>query len=487
MSTYKVKKGDSWWRIAKNHNINMKELLQLNNANEKTIIHPGQELKLQKEQTKLIPRVAIEAQHEIPSDNTRVKKPILTKRPLNVETTEQNWVEQAQAYRQTNPTIVQAAPEQPYQTNYWAFTGNTPIEQFNYQVMQNAKKGMQDAEKAVKSEKVKHTLYKGDPARTKQEGDKKDQIANLQRQLRQLGYYTKTVDGIEGDGTRHALAAAEKDGYILEGNKLINKKKINKVDVKGVSTIPGLTGSDYGVAALGQMYLKNQNIGDIKHWEQVKNDPEFAKYLYKSASNYPISNIINVAGNYLHGLINPDGKTLLDLGEGTERQAVASALYNLQNGKSGITDEAHYALGGFDGAKHSGQEFKETDDQGLYNFVKKYTKQAIKAPYHNIYGQSSDARFTDEGFQSKGDNYTFSNVWNGNKFSHKLNDGEGNMNIFNSIKSGLDVFDSGGSGKAAMETAASNRGVNTKRHKDVTDIPQTLLNKWAYEYLKTKK
>lgn len=228
MSTYKVKKGDSWWKIAKNNNIDIKELMQLNNANEKTSIHPGQEIKLKKEQTKLVPRANIQVQQETPSDNTRVKKPVLTKRPLNVETTEQNWVEQAQAYRQTNPTIVQAAPEQPYQTNYWAFTGNTPAEQFSYQVMQNVKKNMQDAEKAVKSEKVKHTLYKGDPARTKQEGDKKDQIANLQRQLRQLGYYTKTVDGIEGNETRNALAKAQQDGYELKNNFLFKKKQKSK-------------------------------------------------------------------------------------------------------------------------------------------------------------------------------------------------------------------------------------------------------------------
>lgn len=223
MNTYKVKKGDSWWRIAKNNNMSMKELMELNNANEKTVIHPGQEVKL-KEKVQIIPQ-GIDNVIGV-QDNTRVQKSI------NSPITKQNWVEQAQAYRKENPTTIQSTPEQPYQTNYWAFTGNTPVEEFSYQVMQNAKKGMQDAEKVVKSEKVKHTLYKGDPARTKQEGDKKDQIANLQRQLKQLGYYTKTVDGIEGNGTRNALAAAEKDGYILEGNKLI--KTVSKPQSKAI-------------------------------------------------------------------------------------------------------------------------------------------------------------------------------------------------------------------------------------------------------------
>jgi hypothetical protein len=36
---------------------------------------------------------------------------------------------------------------------------------------------------------------------------------------------------------------------------------------------------------------------------------------------------------------------------------------------------------------------------------------------------------------------------------------------------------------AAMETAASNRGVNTTRHSDVSLIPKETLNKWAIEYL----
>jgi hypothetical protein len=45
------------------------------------------------------------------------------------------------------------------------------------------------------------------------------------------------------------------------------------------------------------------------------------------------------------------------------------------------------------------------------------------------------------------------------------------MSFINSVKSGYNALKSGSSLKAAMETAASNRGINTKRHPDVTLIP----------------
>jgi hypothetical protein len=47
---------------------------------------------------------------------------------------------------------------------------------------------------------------------------------------------------------------------------------------------------------------------------------------------------------------------MFDLGEGTERQAVAASLYNLANGGDGsILDSAHNALGGKHG--DSGSSF----------------------------------------------------------------------------------------------------------------------------------
>jgi hypothetical protein len=137
-----------------------------------------------------------------------------------------------------------------------------------------------------------------------------------------------------------------------------------------------------------------------------------------------------------------------------------------------------------DSNKHSGEEFREKHvDPNKSGKFTMYIKQAAKAPYHNIYGQSADARFTDKGFESTGDNYTYNNVWEGQKVIDQIPDGEGTYSLYEAIKSGKDSYDNGSSLKAAMETAASLRGVNTKRHKDVTLIPKKRLNKWAKEYL----
>ena len=323
--------------------------MQLNNANEKTIIHPGQEIKLKKQQPKLVPRVDIQVQQETPSDNTRVKKPILTERSLSTTSSRQNWVEQAQAYRQANPTTIQSIPEQPYQTNYWAFTGNTPTEEFSYSVMQNAKKGMQDAEKIVKSEKVKHTLYKGDPARTKQEGDKKDQIANLQRQLRQLGYYTETVDGIEGSGTRNALTAAEKDGYILQNGKLI--KNQNKVKIKGVPTIPGIT-------------------------NEKQYTPAFDEYLYITGGSDKWNNIYDE----LETLIGSKLGITTESGDGAKRQMLAQMINPIKTkGRKGENiNSIHYDaskryfnrdLSELKNRGSIGQMLKDMDWHTIYNII----------------------------------------------------------------------------------------------------------------------
>lgn len=49
-STYTVKSGDGWYKIAKANNIDVNQLLKLNGANLNTMIHPGQVLKTQIEQ-----------------------------------------------------------------------------------------------------------------------------------------------------------------------------------------------------------------------------------------------------------------------------------------------------------------------------------------------------------------------------------------------------------------------------------------------------
>ena len=46
--SYEVKKGDGWYRIAKNLGVDVNELLKANNANLNTMLHPGQQIKTAK-------------------------------------------------------------------------------------------------------------------------------------------------------------------------------------------------------------------------------------------------------------------------------------------------------------------------------------------------------------------------------------------------------------------------------------------------------
>lgn len=235
-------------------------------------------------------------------------------------------------------------------------------------------------------------------------------------------------------------------------------------------------------------------------FDKVKDDPKFQEWLYKSGGEQApwyrkAANLFNVIGNYAYGMINPSGNTLLDLGEGTERQAVANALWNKSTtGTATINDNGHDALGGNPNLSNSGTEFRgdanEQGEKGLWASIGRQIKGAVQLPYHNIYGQSSDARFTNNGFVSKGDNYTFNNVWEDRKRSdgklhiaQELNDGEGQVSLWEASKRGLQNLRGDGGIKTAMETAASVRGVNNTRHPDVTNISQEDLNKWAQEYI----
>lgn len=231
--------------------------------------------------------------------------------------------------------------------------------------------------------------------------------------------------------------------------------------------------------------VKNTEQNINNYWDLVKDDPSFAQWLYTSGgegAGRRVGNLINVAGNYILGMINPKGNTAFNLGQGLQRQAVGAALYNKQHGKTGITDQAHNALGGLGNARHSGDEFR------LNTGIMGYVEQAMNSPYHNVYGQSADARFTDKGFESVGDGYTYNNVWRGkntkgqDKVIKVLGDGEGTATLSESIQAYKDSRNSGNSIKSAMETAASLRGVNTARNDKVSFIPQSQLEDWAKEY-----
>ena len=236
-------------------------------------------------------------------------------------------------------------------------------------------------------------------------------------------------------------------------------------------------------------------------FNDVKNDPQFIDDLYYSGGkNAPfmrkLANVINVGGNYVNGLIDPKGPTRFSLGEGMERQAVAAALYNQYYGEghSNITDTAHKHFNpenGDSGKSFHGQNAENLNWEGK---VKKQLNNAIELPYHNVYGQSWDTYFDNDGFHSLSDNYNYNNVWGYNSkegrpvVTKRLEDGEGNMGLIDSLKEGYNAFKQGVHGiQPLMETVASKRGVNTKRHNEVKYIPQSKLDAWAKEWVQTRK
>lgn len=301
-----------------------------------------------------------------------------------------------------------------------------------------------------------------------------------------------------GDANKLALLKARQEAmkpFISQGASKIRKKRLGYTIAAGVVGLPAITGITEGAY---NTFNNWRNNSDETTFDDVKQNQDFIDWLYKSGGEKAplvrrINNFHNVAGNYVVGLLNPHGPTMFDLGEGTERQAVAASLYNLVNGGNGsITDSAHSALGGKHGDSGSSFHGQNSDDKGFWEKVSDQFVNAINLPYHNIYGQSAGTGFDKDGFYSRGDNYTFNNVW-GKKSNGKvgvvqvLGDGEGNSSLYSSIKAGIDAKKAGVKGiQPIMETVATLRGVDTKRHSDVTNISSKQLNKWAREYNKQR-
>lgn len=298
-----------------------------------------------------------------------------------------------------------------------------------------------------------------------------------------------------GDANRLALLKARQKAM----KPFISQKASNIRKKRAVATIVGLPAIT-GIIEGAYNALNNwRNSSDKTTFDDVKQNQDFIDWLYKSGGEKAplvrrINNFHNVAGNYVVGLLNPHGRTMFDLGEGTERQAVSASLYNLVNGGDGsITDSAHSALGGKHGDSGSSFHGQNSDDKGFFGKVFDQFVNAINLPYHNIYGQSTGTGFDKDGFYSRGDNYTFNNVW-GKKPNGKvgvvqeLGDGEGDSSLYSSIKAGIEAKKAGVEGiQPIMETIAALRGVDTKRHSDVTNISTEQLNKWAREYNRQRK
>lgn len=209
----------------------------------------------------------------------------------------------------------------------------------------------------------------------------------------------------------------------------------------------------------------------------------FPEYLYTSGrvgAGRRLGNILSVTGNLVNGILNPHG-TNATLSEGARRQMLGASLYHSDrdNGKYAITDTDHINLGGV--AEHSGKEFRQSD-----HGVADYISQMADAPYHNIYGQSGSTYNPETGSFSPGvDSYTFNNRWEGDKVIEVVGDGEGTGTISEAFSEFVRARESGSGIKAAIESAASVRGVNVKPKQTGSNIiTQKRLERYKKEYEK---
>lgn len=166
-----------------------------------------------------------------------------------------------------------------------------------------------------------------------------------------------------GEANKAALLKVRQDAmkpFIASRAHDIRKNRAKYATIATILGTPVITGALEGAYNASNNLI---NSSDKTTFDDVKKDNDFIEWLYKSGGEKApfirrVNNFHNVAGNYIMGLLNPHGRTMFDLGEGTERQAVAASLYNLANGGDGsITDAAHKTFGGEHG--DSGKDFRK--------------------------------------------------------------------------------------------------------------------------------
>ena len=202
---YEVKKGDGWYRIAKNLGVNVNDLLQANNAKLDTMLQPGQKLKTSK------------------------------------------------------------VAEQPSMTNQWQVVAGQNDAAANW-VKQRVDTTMNNINQALAEQKAnENEIQRKASIGTKgvvQQQAKADTI-RLQQALLKEGYDLGRwgADGNWGRATDVAIAQAEKDGWTVDGHKLVKKPKQQTVKTESTPQIFGAAGPEYAVMALGQHYKNSPNVG----------------------------------------------------------------------------------------------------------------------------------------------------------------------------------------------------------------------------------
>lgn len=221
---YEVKKGDGWYRIAKNLGIDVNELLALNNANLNTALHPGQRLITAK---KLISK---KGQTDNPYN------------AIDIET---------------------AAANQNVGFDWMSnFTDNaiTRVEQ-------------EEAARKQEEEEIRRKGKQGTKGLMQQTA--KENVVRLQRSLMNEGYDLGPYkdDGNWGGASERALQKALSEGWEIKDNQLVKKQtKTPTNSTNPVTRVPfGFGGPEYAVMALGQHHKNQPNKqSNDESWQTIK-------------------------------------------------------------------------------------------------------------------------------------------------------------------------------------------------------------------------
>lgn len=162
---YEVKKGDGWYRIAKNLGVNVNDLLQANNAKLDTMLHPGQKLKTSK------------------------------------------------------------VPEQPSMTNQWQVVAGQNNAFANWAKQRVTATNQALAEQEANENEIQRKASIGTKGVVQQQA--KANTIRLQQALLKEGYDLGRwgADGNWGRATDAAITQAEKDGWVVDGHRLVKKPK----------------------------------------------------------------------------------------------------------------------------------------------------------------------------------------------------------------------------------------------------------------------
>ena len=211
---YEVKKGDGWYRIAKNLGVNVNDLLQANNAKLDTMLQPGQKLKT----SKVAEQPSITSQWQTVAGQNDAAA---------------NWVKQRV---------------------------DTTINNINQAL----------AEQEANEQKIQRKASIGTKGVVQQQA-KADTI-RLQQALLKEGYDLGRwgADGNRGQATEKAIAQAEKDGWTVDGHRLV-KKQPQTTQIP--AQVFGAAGPEYAVMAQAQMLKDQSKENNVSVFNTTSNNP----------------------------------------------------------------------------------------------------------------------------------------------------------------------------------------------------------------------